>query len=205
MSRILMAIFYCMVLVAVPFSVQAADGPKDQTKETIDKLVIILKNKELKKSSMTKERRAAIRKEIGARFDFEEMSKRALGIHWQKRSAAEKKEFVSLFSDLLESTYINRIEGYSDEKVVFDDQILDGEYATVKTKILTAKNGEVPIVYRLLKKGNQWLVYDVVVEKVSLISNYRKQFNQVIMEKSYEELVKRMKGKQLGTKPPGGA
>jgi phospholipid transport system substrate-binding protein len=194
-----------MVLVAVPFGAQAADGPKDQTKNTIDKLIIILKNKELKKSSMTKERRSLIRKEVGAIFDFEEMSKRALGIYWQQRSPAERKEFVSLFSDLLESTYINKIEGYSDEKVVYEDQILDGDYATVKTKIITAKNGEVPIVYRLLRKGSQWFVYDVMVEQVSLISNYRKQFNQIIKEKSYDELLRKMKSKQLGVKPAGGA
>jgi phospholipid transport system substrate-binding protein len=185
------------LLVAVPFGVQAADGPKDQTKDTIDKVLIILKNKELKKSSMTKQRRAMIRKEIGARFDFAEMSKRSMGMHWQKRTPVEKKEFVSLFSDLLERTYIDKIEGYSNEKVMFEDQILDGDYATVKTKIITPKNGEIPITYRLFRHGDQWLVYDVSVEEVSLVSNYRKQFNQIIKDKSYEELVQRLKDKQI--------
>jgi phospholipid transport system substrate-binding protein len=204
MRRTTAAIIYCIVLIGAPFGVQAADGPKDQTKETIDRVLTILKNKELNKSSMTKERRAMIRKEIGARFDFEEMSKRALGMHWKQRNEAEKKEFVSLFSDLLESTYINRIESYSGEKVVYEDQILDGDYATVKTRVITSRNVETPIAYRLSKNGSKWSVYDVVIEEVSLISNYRKQFNQVIKDKSYEALVKKLKDKQIGPRTTGG-
>jgi phospholipid transport system substrate-binding protein len=196
MRNIVIAIFCCMVLMVMPFGAQAADGPKDQIKETTDGLLNILTNKELKKSSMTKQRRAMIRKEIGARFDFEEMAKRSLGMYWQKRSADEKKEFVSLFSDLLERTYIGRIEGYSNEKLVFEDQILDGDYATVKTKIITTKNVEIPLVYRLFRRGAQWLVYDVSVEEVSLVSNYRKQFYQIVKDKSYEELIRRLKDKQ---------
>jgi phospholipid transport system substrate-binding protein len=194
----------CVVLLSFSFTAVAAEGPKEQTKETIDKVLAILKDKELKKSSHTAERRTLIRKEVGARFDFAEMSKRALGMHWQKRTPEEKKEFVSLFSDLLEKTYINKIEGYSSEKIVYEDQVLDGDYATVKTRITTTKNVEIPIVYRMLRTGSKWSVYDVVIEEVSLISNYRTQFNKIIKTGSYEELIRKMKGKQVGDKATNG-
>lgn len=192
-------IFTCItvfLLLTVPPAAGAAEGPKDQVKQTVDKVLDILKNKELKKPGKTKERRAVIRKTISARFDFEEMAKRSLAIYWQKRTAAERKEFVSLFTDLLERSYINKIESYSDEKIIYEDQSIDGDYATVKTKIVTKRNVEIPIVYRLLKKGPQWFVYDVVIEEVSLVNNYRTQFNKIIRTKSYEDLVRRMKDKQ---------
>jgi phospholipid transport system substrate-binding protein len=190
---------------AIPFCCGAAVGPMDQTRDTVTKLQSILKNKDLKKAGASAERRQLIRKEISARFDFEEMAKRALGMYWQQRNAADKKEFVSLFTDLLEKTYIGKIEGYSDEKIIFDDQSLDGNYAVVKTRIVTSKGVEIPIVYKMMKKDTQWVVYDVVVETVSLVNNYRKQFYQVIKDKSYEELVRRLKEKSIGNKTGDGA
>jgi phospholipid transport system substrate-binding protein len=205
MERKLLIIPVFIILLMLPVAVAAEDGPKDQTRATIDKVISILKDKELRQNSRVRERRALIRKEIGAIFDFNEMAKRALGMHWQQRSAAEKKEFVALFSDLLEKTYISKIEGYSNEKIVYEAQAVDGDYATVNTKIITAKNLEIPIVYRLLKAGNRWAVYDVIIEKVSLVGNYRTQFNQIIRTKSYEELVRRMKNKQVDDKSAEGA
>jgi phospholipid transport system substrate-binding protein len=204
MTRKLMIILACIVLLSFSAAVSAVEGPKEQIKEAIDKVLTILKDNELKKSSRMAERRTLIRKEVGARFDFAEMSKRALGMHWQKRTPEEKKEFVSLFSDLLEKTYINKIEGYSSEKIVYEDQVLDGDYATVKTRITTTKNVEIPIVYRMLRTGSKWSVYDVVIEEVSLISNYRTQFNKIIKTGSYEELIRKMKGKQVGDKATNG-
>lgn len=192
------------ILFAVPFCAGAAEGPMEQTRDSVNKVLNILKNKDLKKASASKERRQLIRKEVSARFDFEEMSKRAMGLYWQQRTAEEKKEFVSLFTDLLEKTYIGKIEGYQDEKVIFEDQKLDGDYAVVKTRIVTSKGVEIPFVYKLIKKEAQWIVYDVVVEEVSLVSNYRKQFYQVIRDKSYAELLRRMKEKSIGDKTGSG-
>ena len=194
-----LAVITCFfIFFAVPFCAFAAEGPMEQTRDSVNKVLSILKNKDLKKAGASKERRQLIRKEVSTRFDFEEMSKRAMGMYWQQRNAAEKKEFVSLFTDLLEKTYIGKIEGYQDEKVIFDDQSLDGDYAVVKTRIVTSKGVEIPFVYKLMKKDAQWVVYDVVVEGVSLISNYRKQFYQVISDKSYAELLRRMKEKSIG-------
>jgi phospholipid transport system substrate-binding protein len=175
-----------------------AGAPTDQVKQTVDKVIDILKNKELKKPEKESERRAAIRKVVGERFDFEEMAKRSLALNWRNRTPDEKKEFVSLFSDLLERAYIRKIEKYTDEKFLYTGERIDGEYAVVNTEIVTKRNVETPIEYRLLKGNGDWKVYDVVVEGVSLINNYRSQFNKIIRENSYQELVRRLKNKQEG-------
>ena len=173
-----------------------AGEPSDQVRSSVDKVLDILKNKELNKPAKMEARRAAMRSAVGERFDFEEMSKRTLALHWQKRTPDEKKEFVSLFSNLLERSYSNKIETYTDEKILYGEETVDGEYGVVKTKIITGRNVEIPIDYKLFRKGPQWMVYDVVIEGVSLVNNYRNQFNKVIRTKSYEELVKRLRNKQ---------
>lgn len=192
---------FCLVLfsfiVSLSLLVTAYAGvPTDQMKQTIDKVIDILNNKELKKPGKVKERRTALRKAVGEKFDFEEMAKRSLALFWKQRTPEEKKEFVSLYSDLLERSYIKKIENYSDEKIIYTDENVDDGYAIVKTKIITKRNVDIPIEYRLLKKNNKWEVYDVVIEGVSLVNNYRTQFSKIIRTSSYEELVKRMKNKQ---------
>jgi len=192
---------FCLLLSSFLFlsilsiNVYAGD-PTNLMKQTIDKVIDILKNKELKKAEKTNERRTAIRKVVGERFDFEEMAKRSLALHWKKRTPEERKEFVPLFSDLLERSYIKKIEGYTDEKFLYTDEKIDVDYAVVNTRIITKRNVEIPIEYRLLNKNGKWEVYDVVIEGVSLVNNYRNQFNKIIRKDSYEELVKRMKNKQ---------
>jgi len=192
---------FCLLLSSFLFlsilsiNVYAGD-PTNLMKQTIDKVIDILKNKELKKTEKTNERRVAIRKVVGERFDFEEMAKRSLALHWKKRTPEERKEFVPLFSDLLERSYIKKIEGYTDEKFLYTDEKIDVDYAVVNTRIITKRNVEIPIEYRLLNKNGKWEVYDVVIEGVSLVNNYRNQFNTIIRRNSYEELVKRMKNKQ---------
>ncbi|HWR89150.1 MAG TPA: ABC transporter substrate-binding protein [Dissulfurispiraceae bacterium] len=185
-----------MLLVCWAARPAVAGEPTNQVKATVDKVIDILKNKELKKPSKTEERRAQLRRAVAERFDFEEMSKRTLAIHWQKRTAEERKEFVSLFSDLLDRSYVNKIESYTDEKVNYTQENIEGEYALVKTVIVTKKNIEVPIDYKLIRKSTQWKAYDVVIEGVSLVNNYRGQFNKVIRSQSYEELVTRLRNKQ---------
>jgi phospholipid transport system substrate-binding protein len=179
------------------FTVPAyADTPTQQVKQTVDKVLDILRNKELKRPEKNKERRTVIRRTISERFDFEEMAKRSLALHWKKRTPEERKEFVPLYTDLLERSYIKKIESYTDEKILYIDEKINGEYAEVDTKIVTKRNVEIPIEYRLLKKDGKWEVYDVVIEGVSMVNNYRTQFNKIIRTDSYEELVKRMKNKQ---------
>ncbi|MCX8069920.1 MAG: ABC transporter substrate-binding protein [Thermodesulfovibrionales bacterium] len=196
MSLRLIVLSIIGVMLFSPSVINASISPQSAVNKTTDKVVDILKDKELKKPQKTEQRRTAIRKAIIEVFDFEEMAKRSLAIHWQKRSAQEKKEFVALFTDLLERSYIKKIESYSDEKIDYLEEKIDGDNAIVKSKITTKRGLEIPIDYRLMKKDGKWFVYDVVIEGVSLVSNYRNQFNKIIRQNSYDELVKRMKNKQ---------
>lgn len=172
-------------------------SPKEQIKTTVDKVLNILKDPKYKGKDNAQKRRTALRNEISKVFDFEEMSKRSLGIYWRERTPQEKKEFVELYKDLLERSYSGKIESYSDEKILYqDEKIENNKYAEVKTKIITTDKKEIPIDYKLYFNGKEWKVYDVVIEGVSLVSNYRSQFNKIIRNQSYQELVKRMKTKQ---------
>lgn len=193
----LMSVFCFLLssLLLMPITVQAGE-PVTLIKQTINEVIDILKDEELKKPGKEADRRAELRRVIGERFDFEEMAKRSLALHWKKRTPGERQEFIPLFSDLLERSYVNKIESYTDEQILYTDENIDNDYAVVKTKIITKRNVEIPIEYRLLKKNNRWGVYDVVIEGVSLVNNYRNQFNKIIRKDSYEELVKRMQQKQ---------
>lgn len=189
-------LIFFLIFVFYSSSVFATISPKEQVKTTVDKVINILKDPKYKGQSKVQQKRAALRTEISKVFDFEEMSKRTLGIYWKERTPQEKKEFVELFKDLLERSYSGKIESYTDEEVVYTDERIEDRYAEVKTKIITKEKKEIPIDYRLYFTGNNWKVYDVVIEGVSLISNYRSQFNKIIRTQSYQELVKRMKTKQ---------
>jgi phospholipid transport system substrate-binding protein len=123
------------------------------------------------------------------------MAKRSLGPAWNKRTPDEKKEFVSLFSDLLEDTYIRKIERYDHEKVLYTGERVEGSYAAVRTKVVTEKEVEIPVEYRIFRKDGKWEVYDIIIEGVSLVNNYRTQFSDIIRSESYAGLVKRLKAK----------
>ena len=172
-----------------------AGEPTDQIKQTTDKILSIITNPALKPSSKTAEREKLIRQAVDERFDWEEMARRALATHWAKRTLEERKEFVRLFADLLERTYKKKVEDYSGEKVLYEGETKDGDYATVKVKIVSKKNKDIPVEYRLKKERNDWFVYDVSIEGVSLVNNYRTQFNSIIVQSSYENLIKRLKEK----------
>jgi phospholipid transport system substrate-binding protein len=178
-----------------------AGAPTDQLKAQIDRVLKALDDPELKKDGRSRERRAAVRKIANDIFDFGETARRSLARHWQGRTPAERDEFVQLFSDLLERSYISKVELYGGEKIQYLGDAVEGEQAKVQTKLLTKGGSEIPIEYRMHRKGDRWLVYDVIIEGVSLIANYRTQFNKIIQTSSYQELVKKMKTKQeeLGT------
>jgi phospholipid transport system substrate-binding protein len=169
--------------------------PMEAIKQTTDKVLSIAANPALKPPSKTTEREKLIRQAVDERFDWEEMARRALATHWAKRTPQERKEFVPLFSDLLERTYMKKVEDYSGEKVLYEGETKDGDYATAKVKIVTKKNQDIPVEYRLKKEGDNWLVYDVSISGVSLVNNYRTQFNSIISQSSYENLVKRLREK----------
>ena len=142
--------------------------------------------------------------------DVSETAKRALGQHWQQRTAAERDEFVQLFANLLEQTYISRIGEFGGERITYVGEQIDGDRATVRARIVTSKGTEVPVESRLLKSQDRWLIYDVLIANMSLISNYRTQFDRVIRTSSYQDLVQRLRtrGELLNEKEssaPGGS
>ena len=185
------------VLLFALFLSGSADAgmPTDQIKATVDKAVAVLKDPRLKSAVKVKERRDQIKQVLFARFDFTEMAKRALGSNWRRRTSQEQDEFVRLFTDILEAAYADIIESYSDEKIVFVNERIDGGFADVGSKIVTQKGEERSIQYKAHLVSNEWKVYDVVAENISLVNNYRSQFNRVIANSSYEELLNRLKDK----------
>lgn len=189
--QVMMAFFMVFTLASPALTGQ----PTEQIKKTTDRIIAILSDPALKAPEMEKERRRMIREAVDERFDWGEFSRRALARHWRKRTAEERKAFIPLFGKLLERTYMDKVENYSGEKVHYVDEVTKGGYGLVKVKILTKKNQEIAVHYRLKKKGNGWFVYDVVVEGVSLVNNYRVQFNNIIRRSSYQELVERLKKK----------
>ena len=170
-----------------------AGAPTDQLRAQINRTIQILDDPELKKPGKTRDRRAAVRQVANDIFDFGETAKRSLARHWAARSQAERDEFVQLFADLLERSYISKIELYGGEKIRFVGEAVDPDGAIVKTRLVTKQETEIPIDYRMHSRGDKWLVYDVLIEGVSLISNYRTQFDRIIRTSSYEELVRKLR------------
>ncbi len=196
MSRAPYPLLVLTTLFALLVAQAWAGAPTDQLKGAIDKVLNILGNPALKADGKVKERQATVRKVANDIFDFAETAKRSLARHWQNRTNEEREEFIKLFGDLLERSYISKIERYGGEKINYVGESVDGDVATVRTALTTKQGSEVPIEYRMLRRGDRWLVYDVIIEGVSLISNYRTQFNKIIQTSSYQELVKKMKAKQ---------
>ena len=195
--------FRCRVLVAVALVASLvvvregwAGMPTDLLRVQINRVVKTLEEPDLKKEGKSRERRAAVRKIAEDIFDFNETAKRSLGRHWQPRTPAERKEFVDLFANLLERSYLSKIELYSGEKIAYLGDTIDGDQAIVRTRIATKHGTEIPVDYKMYRHGDRWLVYDVAIEGVSLIANYRNQFNKIIQTTSYQELVRKMKAKQ---------
>ena len=172
-----------------------AGEPMEKIRQTTDKILSIVTDPSLKDPSKAQEREKLIRRAVDEQFDWEEMARRSLATHWAKRTAEERKEFVRLFADLLERTYMRKVEDYSGEKVLYEGETKDGDYVKVKVKIVTKKNKDIPVEYRLKKEGNDWFIYDVSIEGVSLVNNYRTQFNNIIVQSSYENLVKKLRDK----------
>jgi phospholipid transport system substrate-binding protein len=169
---------------------------QEQLKDAIDRVVRTLDSPALKGADKAADRRAAVRTIANEIFDFNEIARRSLGRYWQPLSEAQRTEFVGLFGDLLERSYISKIELYGGEKIVYSGERMDGDLAIVSTRILTKNGTEVPIDYRLFRRGDRWMVYDVNIEGISLVSNYRTQFNKIIQSNGYNTLVDRMKAKQ---------
>jgi len=182
------------LLVALPGTKSAPAGDAtDQIRGAIDRGIAILQRPDLKGKEKREERREALRRELFPCFYFEEMAKRSLGVHWKERTPQEREEFTRLFRDLLENAYAGKIEGYKGEKILYRKETVDPPYAEVDTVIVTLQGDEIPVNYRVLKDGARWRIYDVVIEGVSLVNNYRSQFAGILQKSSFSELVRRLK------------
>lgn len=190
-----------IMLVLMP-AASAHAAVTDEVKRVVDEVVRIVSDQNLKKPQHEPQRRRELKKAIGSIFDYGEMAQRSLATHWKERSPAEKKEFVSLFETLLENSYAGKIESYHNEKIVYLKESVDGPYVEVKSKVIVPKGDEYTLDYRLTQKGGKWMVYDVVIEGVSLVSNYRGQFNRIINNQGYPALVKKLRTKSQEIKAP---
>jgi phospholipid transport system substrate-binding protein len=174
-------------------SLALAGVPTDTVRDYTDAVVKVLEDPALKVEDRRAERRAAVRKIAIDVFDVQETARRALGQHWQQRSPEEREEFVQLFADLLERTYINKIDLFGGEKLRFTEEKIDGDHAVVRAKVITKQGTEVPVEARMINRGTRWQIYDIVIENISLVGNYRSQFDRIIRSSSYGELAKRLR------------
>jgi phospholipid transport system substrate-binding protein len=193
----------CLLLLLGGVVVQPAmaGGATEAMKSTIDEVLKIIHDKELKQPGKAEERRQRLEQVVGNRFDYQEMSRRALGAPWNELSDKDKQEFVSLFKTLLTNSYSDKVETYSGEGVQYLNERTEKDYAEVRTKVLSGKT-EIPLDYRLLNKGVDWRVYDVVVDGVSLVSNYRGQFSKILRSSNYADLVDQLRKKSDKIKAP---
>lgn len=164
----------------------------NQLKGTVDKVIEIVKDETLKNDHQA--RRAALRKTIDERFNYRQMVMRSLAKNWDARSGQERQEFIALFKSLLENSYANKLEAYRDEKINYLDEIIKGEYALIKTEVVR-RSSTIGVDYKLINENGNWMVYDFVIEGVSMIRNYRSQFTKIIRRDSYEVLVQKLKEK----------
>ena len=188
-----------LVLVLMAFGTTFAASPTDTIKGPLDQAIKILSDPKYQADDpgLKVEQRDKIWDLVGGNFDFTEVSRRALARNWKSFSADEQKEFAAIFSKMLGNIYVERIQtGFADQKVEFADEILHESkpLAIVKTFIIDKKN-KIPVDYSLKKKGDLWRIYDVKVEGVSLVKNYRTQFNDILRKEKPAQLIDRLKAK----------
>lgn len=190
-----------MGMVALSIVPGYAGPPTEAMKTTIDEVLRIVRDQDLKRKDKADERRHLLERVVEARFDYAEMSRRALGAPWNQLTDQQKQEFVDLFRTLLTNSYADKIETYSGEGVQYLNERTEKEYAEVRTKVLSGKT-EIPLDYRLINRAEDWRVYDVVVDNISLVNNYRGQFTKILRASSYSDLVDQLRKKSDKLKAP---
>lgn len=183
---------FALALLLANASWALASAVTDGLKSTVDQVINVVTDPKYKGDSEA--RRAKLRSIINPKFDYIEMGKRSLARNWRDLSPQERKEFIDLFGQLLENSYANKIESYQNEKINYVDEIIKGKYAMVKTEIVR-KNDVIGVDYKLINAGNEWLVYDFIVEGVSMVRNYRSQFNKIIHKDSFQVLMDKLSKK----------
>jgi phospholipid transport system substrate-binding protein len=192
--NLMVAGFSMAAMLVGPAPAPAGGAATAAVKQTVDEVIRILNDEKMKKPDRLAERRKLLEKVVGDRFSYEEMSKRTLAAQWQKLDGKQREEFTELFKRLLTNSYADKVEGYTGEQVQYLNERNEGDYAEVRTKVASGK-AEIPLDYRLLNKGGDWRVYDVVVDGVSLVNNYRGQFAKIIRTSGYDDLVKQLRDK----------
>ena len=175
-----------------------AMGPRETVETAVGRVINLVQDSEAAKSeSVAADRRIEIRKLARQLFDFEEVTRRTLSRHWAARTPDERAEFVALFTELLERSYINRVEAYAGENITYTGEAVDASYATVRSKILTDRRSEITLDYRMHLRDGRWRVYDLQIDGVSFVSTYRSQFDRIIQAESYASLLERMRKKSF--------
>jgi len=187
-----------LVIALVLMAARAAQAltPTETVRSHVDQALQTATANPLGSPESAERRRTEIRRVADGLFDFPEMARRALGRHWSARSAAEREEFAKLFADLVARAYLGKMDRYAGESVTYTGERVDGDLATVDSRVITAKKSEVPLEYRLRRVGDRWAAYDILIDKVSLVSTYRSQFDRIIQGSSFAELLRRMRQKE---------
>jgi phospholipid transport system substrate-binding protein len=178
-----------------------AGPPTDQLRDGVQRVAAILMAPELSGDTKIDERSAAVNKVADEIFDFSETAMRSLGQHWAQRTVAEREEFVRLFTELLQRTYLSKVDKYNSE-MTFRDDVVDGSQAIVRTTLLLGKAGGMSLDYRMHQRGDRWQVYDLSINGISLVASYRSQFDRIVRTDSYDGLVARLKSRQVGFPAP---
>jgi len=181
---------------ALATSPEGSESPTDAVRGTVNRVIQTLEDPSLKDPAKRMTRRHMLEEVVAARFDYAEMSKRALAAYWRPLTPVERTEFVEVFKKFLSDRYVEKIEGYSGQQVVYLSERIEGSYAEVRTELRSEKT-TIPLDYRLLLKEGRWQAYDIVADGVSLVNNYRSQFKKVIQDSSYQELVKKLRERTL--------
>jgi phospholipid transport system substrate-binding protein len=197
------ALAFSLFLVAHTYSTASGspdrtlESPTEVVRSTLNEVFRILEDETLKDPAKLIPRRHMLEEVIASHFDYAEMSKRALAAHWVPLTAGERAEFVELFKSFLSDRYAEKIEGYSGQEVFYLSERIEGNYAEVRTELRSSKIG-IPMDYRLHVKDGTWHAYDLVVDGVSLVKNYRSQFEKIINKSSYQELARRLRDRTVG-------
>ena len=189
----LMSFLFCFAQSVTAF----AETPTDQMKQTVGRVVEILQAPASNGSAVKAERRQSIREILLPRFDFAEMAKRTLGGHWKNQSARQE-EFVSAFADYVASSYLSTLEGYKGERIVYLRERVEQNLAQVDTQLAPAGGEPISVSYKLHLAGGEWKIYDVVIENISLVSNFRSQFSRILASSSFDELLEKLRAKGTG-------
>jgi phospholipid transport system substrate-binding protein len=192
-----------LLLALVPTHGAWAGAPTDQLREGVDRVLKVLRDPELKGDTQITQRRIAISKVADEIFDFGDMAKRALGQHWTERTAPERGEFVRLFTDLIQRAYVTKVDqNVAATKMTFRGETVDDDHAVVQTTVPLGNGSKMPLDYRMHNTRERWQVYDLTIDGISLVANYRAQFNRVIRTSSYAALVTKLKSQQAEFSSP---